>query len=432
MVSTRARHRGDTTSSDQSPVSSKRSAPSESRNLSKSGSKRVKKEKDGKLEVGNDGEVGLKHEDHVEPKEEINEEVIEEREKDEQRTQNDNGKDAEGQQDAKAEIPEDKKPVASEKEDVEQELKRSGPGETTQEGDETTVKEQEASAKTELDEPKHGTVESGHIYFIYRPKIDSAEVDSLDDVFHILLIPTSAPHHTGHYHRIIEVGKKKLPDPGARYQVIWGLVGSVGSDRGSLKKAFGEYSYETKTRGTRHQAAARPAARGHYILHSPRDELADDPAHDRQRDFKCLLAYEITTPAAEDFGNVQSELGLEPKGAVVIQVKDPDAQAQNNPRAANIPRERRAQYPPRLMSLFNGRRFIPANPPSFLSYSGAEILIITSPHELSDSLGKSGKEVEADMDHAAQDEAVGIQEALKELGMSGKDTEIEALEGAWA
>ena len=84
------------------------------------------------------------------------------------------------------------------------------------------------------------------------------------------------------------------------------------------------------------------------------------------------------------------------------------------------------------MSLFNGRRFIPANPPSFLSYSGAEILIITSPHELSDSLGKSGKEVEADMDHAAQDEAVGIQEALKELGMSGKDTEIEALEGAWA
>ena len=95
--------------------------------------------------------------------------------------------------------------------------------------------------------------------------------------------------------------------------------------------------------GTRHQSAARPAARGHYILHSPRDEVADSPEHDRQRDFKTLLAYEVTTPAAENFGNVQSELGLEPKGAVVIQVKDPDVESNNNPRAASIPRERRAQ-----------------------------------------------------------------------------------------
>jgi hypothetical protein len=84
------------------------------------------------------------------------------------------------------------------------------------------------------------------------------------------------------------------------------------------------------------------------------------------------------------------------------------------------------------MSLFNGRRFIPANPPSFLSYSGTEILILTSPHALHDSLGKGGEQVESDMGKAADDEAVGLQEAMKELGMSIRDTEIEALEGAWA
>lgn len=67
--------------------------------------------------------------------------------------------------------------------------------------------------------------------------------------FHILLIPTSAPHDKAHYHRIIEVGKKKMPDPGARYQVIWGLVGSVGTEEGAMKQAFGAYSYQTKTRG---------------------------------------------------------------------------------------------------------------------------------------------------------------------------------------
>lgn len=65
----------------------------------------------------------------------------------------------------------------------------------------------------------------------------------------MLLVPKSAPHDKGHFHRIIEVGKKKMPDPGAKHQVIWGLVGSVGTDKAELKDAFGAYSYETKTKG---------------------------------------------------------------------------------------------------------------------------------------------------------------------------------------
>lgn len=84
------------------------------------------------------------------------------------------------------------------------------------------------------------------------------------------------------------------------------------------------------------------------------------------------------------------------------------------------------------MSLFNGRRFIAANPPSFISYPGTEVLILTSPHKLSDSLGKDGERVEHDMDEAAGAEAVNIEASLKELGMTKKDTQIEALEGAWA
>ena len=72
--------------------------------------------------------------------------------------------------------------------------------------------------------------------------------------------------------------------------------------------------------GTRHQEAARPAARGHYILHSPRDPLADDPSKNRQRDFKCILAYEITLPTSDEFGEVQKELGLASKDAVALQV----------------------------------------------------------------------------------------------------------------
>ncbi|KAK8861513.1 hypothetical protein IAR55_002334 [Kwoniella newhampshirensis] len=284
------------------------------------------------------------------------------------------------------------------------------------------------------DEPKHGTLESGHIYFLYRPKVEEEDPESLDDVskFHILLIPKSSPHDKGHFHRIIEVGKKKLPDPGAKHQVIWGLVSAASTDKGDLKDSFGAKEYDTKTRGHRHQPAARPAARGHYILHSPRDELADSPDHNRKRDFKTLMVYEITTPAHHDFGQVQSELGIEEKGAVVLQVKDPDAPSVNNPRAASIPREKRPQYPPNLSNLFQNRKFIPANPPSFLYYPGTELLIITSPHDLHDSLGKNGDKVASDLDKDAEKESVDVDGALKELGLSKKEFEEEALEGAWA
>ncbi|OCF57995.1 hypothetical protein L486_04022 [Kwoniella mangroviensis CBS 10435] len=292
----------------------------------------------------------------------------------------------------------------------------------------------ESGEKDDDDEPRHGTLESGHIYFLYRPKVETDEAESLDDIskFHILLIPQSGKHSKGHYHRIIEVGKKKLPDPGAKHQVIWGLVGGVGEDKSTLKESFGAYTYETKTRGTRHQAAARPAARGHYILHSPRDELADSPDHNRQRDYKTLLAYEITTPTQEDFGQVQKELGIEEKGAVVLQVKDPNVESRGNPRAAGIPREKRAQYPQHLLDIFRNRRFIPSNPVSLLDYQGAELLIITSPHELHESLGKQGEKVEDDLDHDSAVEKVSMDDALKELGMSKSEFPEDALEGNWA
>ncbi|WVF67134.1 hypothetical protein IAT40_001879 [Kwoniella sp. CBS 6097] len=300
--------------------------------------------------------------------------------------------------------------------------------------DGTTEEKPEATESTEHDEPKHGTLESGHIYFLYRPKVETEDPETIDDVskFHILLIPKTGKHAKGHYHRIIEVGKKKLPDPGAKHQVIWGLVGNIDTDKAGLKDVFGAKDYQTKTRGPRHQPAARPAARGHYILHSPRDELADSPSHDRQRDYKTLLAYEITTPTHEDFGNVQTELGIEEKGAVVLQVKDPNAESRGNPRAAGIPREKRAQYPPHLHEIFRNRRFIPANPVSLLDYQGAELLIITSPHKLKESLGKNGEKVEDDLDHDAAAEEVNIDDALKELGLSKQGFEEEALEGSWA
>lgn len=60
------------------------------------------------------------------------------------------------------------------------------------------------------------------------------------------------------------------------------------------------------------------------------------------------------------------------------------------------------------------------------------MLVLTSPHKLEESLGKDGEKVEHDLDEDAQKEKVGVEGAMKELGLSKKDTEIEPLEGHWA
>ncbi|KAL7419740.1 hypothetical protein Q5752_005656 [Cryptotrichosporon argae] len=274
-------------------------------------------------------------------------------------------------------------------------------------------------------EPKHGTLESGHIYFLYRPKVEVEDPESLDDVskFYIVLLPKSGSYATKDYHRLITVGKKQLPEQGAKHQVIWGSVQGTADDMAGFKDALGPYEYDTKTLGKRHQPGARPAARGHYILHSPRDGLADDPSTDRQRDFKLLLAYSITTPTEEEFGNVQKELHIVSEGVLAIQVKDPNVESGDNPRAVSLPIEKRAKYPEALQSNFRNRRWIPANPPTFLDYTGTELLLISTPHEIEETLGKDGDKVERDLDEAAEKERTDAFGAIKELGLSKGDTD---------
>jgi len=110
--------------------------------------------------------------------------------------------------------------------------------------------------------------------------------------FHMLLIPTSAPHNQGHYHRVIEIGKKKMPDADAKYQVIWGLVSSVSTDQGALKTAFGAYSYETKTRGksTDYSFSTYSLSRSVFSLSRNTMLMSHSQAHDISRQLAQPLA----------------------------------------------------------------------------------------------------------------------------------------------
>lgn len=145
--------------------------------------------------------------------------------------------------------------------------------------------------------PGIGTIERGHIYFFYRPKVELEDVSSIDDVqrFHILLVPrppefstseapdskqghkdvgedqemtviqegadaVPAPPVTGvkkKPFRLIAVGKKSLPDPDAggdgkgrgRKGVFWATVITVDEDLQKLQDGLGAKEYETKTKG---------------------------------------------------------------------------------------------------------------------------------------------------------------------------------------
>lgn len=82
----------------------------------------------------------------------------------------------------------------------------------------------------------------------------------------------------------------------------------------------------SQTRGTRHQPASRCAAQGYYIFRSPEPGEGDDKIKPIEkadeklpRDFPVYFAYAIAVPEEKDFGDVQAELKIVPRGSFAIQ-----------------------------------------------------------------------------------------------------------------
>ncbi|GAA6009158.1 hypothetical protein JCM10207_004287 [Rhodosporidiobolus poonsookiae] len=279
-------------------------------------------------------------------------------------------------------------------------------------------------------ERKHGIIEKGHIYALYRPKVENDDPHSIDDIarFHFLLAPDS---HKGR-HRLIAVGKKHMPDASAGTRPLWGEVLEVGEDLTSLKKSLGPSTYETKTMGTRHQPGARVAASGAYVLHSPDPGSYPKDSSNAGAVYHTYLAYKIAVP--HELGEVQEALHISAEGAFTIQVKNPDSES-TNPVVGNQPASKHPQFPPALKHLFT-TKFIPACPPSLLDYAGAELLFIPSKHSPSQDIGQEGKkkldeeEKELEKDIEGQKGESEVDKALKEVGLEGL-IEGKALEGHW-
>ena len=195
--------------------------------------------------------------------------------------------------------------------------------------------------------------ETGDIFFFYRPRIDSAGAQGLEDVqrFYIALRPARKRPRI----RLLTIGRKRLPDLSS-HERSWGFVDLVTGSTRLLARVLGEESYETKTRGRRHLPAARPAGEGVYAL----ARLGD----------KLFLAYERELPRRP--GAVQRAINIAQRGSYALSIKNPLA---STPPGVGLREDEEADYPPELLREFRGRRFA-SEDVRLLDYPGAEFVLI--------------------------------------------------------
>ena len=238
-------------------------------------------------------------------------------------------------------------------------------------------------------------LERGDIFFFYRPKVEHDEAHGIDDVQRFQVVLRAAG---GRLFRMLTIGRKHLPDLQA-HEREWGFVDLVTEEAGPVAEALKATTYETKTRGIRHLAAARPAGEGAYAL---------------QRDGRnLLLAYRLELPTEP--GPVQEELRIAPEAAYVVALKNPDVP---NPPNIGLRERERVQFPAKEQREFHGTGWSAADK-HLLDFERAEFVLIgATDHPSAVPAERAQPEPEA---------------VLRRLKLAPRDTPLQPLvDGEWA
>ncbi|KAK9840304.1 hypothetical protein WJX74_007231 [Apatococcus lobatus] len=212
-------------------------------------------------------------------------------------------------------------------------------------------------------------VEQGRVAFFYRAKLNvQDEPDSLVDVqrFYMILSPTSrekAPH------RLVVVGKKKMPSVQKRER-FFGFCEAIGSSVDELTSKMGDASYDTATRGTRTNPSAIAAGQGVYSI--------------VERGRQTHLVYTLETP--EKPGKMQDVLDIPQEGSYTLSIRNPET-----PNVGNAGLENKPDFSPEKMKKFGGYRWASASDPSFLDVERCELLLIGASTDLKGELGEAGE-----------------------------------------
>ncbi|MDX1541531.1 MAG: hypothetical protein R3349_09025 [Geminicoccaceae bacterium] len=195
-------------------------------------------------------------------------------------------------------------------------------------------------------------LEQGHLYFVWRPKIDADEPSSVGDVerFYVVMRPDG-----GRLYRLMVIGNQHLPEI-ARHERCWGFIETITKSGKELEEGLRELTYPTKTRGERTLQAARPAGEAVYAL--------------IREGSSTFLAYALTRP--DKPGQVQKAFNILSEASFALSVKNPD---KGSPPGTGLDESQQADYPKSLQKVFRDRRFADEDP-RLLDYEGAEVILV--------------------------------------------------------
>ena len=189
--------------------------------------------------------------------------------------------------------------------------------------------------------PEVTILQSGNIYFFYRPKV--ANEEETQRFFFVL-----RPINQGQY-KLLIVGRKHLPpkNEGSYFLMV------EGNKKGEkeLLQSLTEKHYHTKTRGERVLPTARCLGEGKYLL----------VVHNNHTHF----IYQLTNPT--QIKKEQEDFNLQLTDDYLISIKNPQM-------PASLHRE--INFPSHLQEKFANRHFISLTNSEFLDYAGVELLLI--------------------------------------------------------
>jgi hypothetical protein len=220
------------------------------------------------------------------------------------------------------------------------------------------------------DDYNNGVIESGDIFFFYRPKVDSNEVKDIDDVQRFYMITSqeivSKNDHKNKdkKYRLFMLGSKKMPEivegKSNSEERNWALNILCSSNPEEIHNELLAAEYSTKTRGKRRLAAAQPVGEGKYFIikHESHSELA----------------YLLEIPTVP--GPSQTEFEIKKEASYIVSVKNPEIFIPGY-EAFSKKDERKPDYPKHIRDKFGEKkRWINVDDPEILDYENTQLLLI--------------------------------------------------------
>jgi uncharacterized protein DUF2795 len=204
-------------------------------------------------------------------------------------------------------------------------------------------------------------IEQGDIFFFYRPKVDTEEVEHIKDVQRFYMI-TSPEKRNKNIYRLFLIGQKQLPEivegRSTSKERNWALNVLTTSNSEDIRRELLPAEYITETRGKRRIAAAVPVGEGKYCI----------VKHDNHTE----LAYILELPKIP--GPTQREFEIKKEASYIISVKNPDVTIPGY--AAFSTEDKKPNYPKYLKERFGDRRWINVEDPELLNYENTQVLLI--------------------------------------------------------